>query len=262
MRKRLRESYEDFVIRDGVLKEYRGTDIDVVIPNEVTKVDDFVFAGNTKIQSITGKSVKEIGYRAFALCKNLLVIEFPYVAVIQAEAFQECYNLISLSLPSVKRVGKYAFDACKSIETVYMPILVSLNECAFCHCYSLEEITIPSSAWVARDAFYGTPIEDDIAEQLHLTEAVEDKDEPEATEPETKETETPDVEKMLRSMVKKYDGILQYGASFGEDEKQFMVAFDDETGKWIALDDNNEMIGDTDVDNLEDFIKELLEKEQ
>lgn len=233
MRKRLRESYEDFVIENDVLIKYNGTSRDVVIPDNVKIIGERAFMQNEYIEYIDTNNTAEIKERAFVNCMYLKSARLPKVKVIGEYAFAVNHNLNRVSMPEVERIDEGAFNECTSLFDVYINDMVDIHI----------------------SAFDNTPITDGVIRSFGLDEAVEDKEE-------TKGTETPDVEKILRSMVKKYDGILQYGASFGDDEKQFMVAFDDETGKWIALDDNNEMIGDTEADNLEDFIKELLDREQ
>ena len=45
----------DFVIEDGVLKDYKGTEQHVVIPDGVTEIDNYAFFGN-QICSITFSS--------------------------------------------------------------------------------------------------------------------------------------------------------------------------------------------------------------
>ena len=64
MRKRLRENYEDFVIKNGVLKEYRGMGTDVVVPDDVVAIGAFAFI-RTGVQRVTMPSVKDIDDLAF-----------------------------------------------------------------------------------------------------------------------------------------------------------------------------------------------------
>jgi hypothetical protein len=236
----------DFVIEDGVLLKYNGTEKDVVVPNEVVEIGDSAFYNNKFIQSISMPSIKRIDDAAFCLCKSITNID----------------------LPNVQEIGVSAFIYCTSLKSLIAPKVKIIKEHAFYHCGSLADVELPQNARVSKWAFDGTPIEDEIKERFPITERTARKSvrkpiKEYKEEIKVKETdETPDVEKILRSMVKKYDGILQYGASFGEDEKQFMVAFDDETGKWIALDDNNEMIGDADFEELDEFVAELLKDDE
>ena len=44
---------EDFIIRNGILKEYKGQGGDVVIPDGVTSIGDHAFVGCRSLTSIT-----------------------------------------------------------------------------------------------------------------------------------------------------------------------------------------------------------------
>lgn len=73
-----KESFEDndsgFIIVNNELIKYIGNDIDVIIPDNVTKIKEEAFKG-TPIQSIViPQSVLEIGNAAFAECKNLKTV--------------------------------------------------------------------------------------------------------------------------------------------------------------------------------------------
>lgn len=68
---------KDFVIENGVLKEYKGAGGKVVIPNGVTKIADYVFYYNDTITSITiPASVRQCGSRCFGGCTSLKEITF------------------------------------------------------------------------------------------------------------------------------------------------------------------------------------------
>ena len=67
----------DFIIENGVLKEYIGTGGDVVIPDGVTHIAEKAFSGYRTLRSITiPESVTEIGSFAFRACDAL---PFPTV---------------------------------------------------------------------------------------------------------------------------------------------------------------------------------------
>ena len=75
----------DFVIENGVLKEYKGQGGDVVIP----------------------EGVKSIGDSAFEYCKSLTSIVIPEsVTSIGDSAFWRCSSLTSVVIPEgVKSIG-------------------------------------------------------------------------------------------------------------------------------------------------------------
>lgn len=79
----------DFEIVNGVLKSYTGDGGDIIIPDSVTSIGDFVFEGNGTITSITiPESVTSIGLEAFWYCTNLTNIAIPSsVTYIGSHAF-------------------------------------------------------------------------------------------------------------------------------------------------------------------------------
>ena len=71
----------DFVIENGVLKEYKGTGGKVIIPNGVTEIDEFAFASatsaNMDIKQITvPNSVDKCGTGCFGALTSLKEITF------------------------------------------------------------------------------------------------------------------------------------------------------------------------------------------
>lgn len=80
------------------------------------------------------------------------------VTSIGYEAFYDCDNLYSLSLPAtVSEIDGYAFYDCSYLTSVNIPEGVTdINYCTFGECYSLPSITIPGSVtWIAQNAFSG-----------------------------------------------------------------------------------------------------------
>lgn len=70
---------KDFIIEDGVLLKYTGTNPIVNIPDSVTKIGDNALAKLTFIEQVTiPSSVKAFGYRVFDSDTNLMSINFEH----------------------------------------------------------------------------------------------------------------------------------------------------------------------------------------
>ena len=86
------------------------------------------------------------------------VIEGCPVTTIAAEAFKDCSNLTSVTIPeSVTTIGNYAFSECSSLTSVTIPEgVTSIGNYAFSECSSLTSVTIPSSVTsIGNNAFSG-----------------------------------------------------------------------------------------------------------
>ncbi|MGM9532166.1 leucine-rich repeat protein, partial [Intestinibacter sp.] len=144
------ETNSDFVIENGVLKEYKGESEDVVIPEEVTAIGDNAFKNCDTIESIVIPStVKSIGAYAFKACTGLTEITLPEgLETIGDYAFNSCTRLSSLDMPStLKTIGAHAFDSCRLATSLTLnDDLETIGEYAFNGCKSITgRVTLPSS---------------------------------------------------------------------------------------------------------------------
>ncbi|MGN0814508.1 MAG: leucine-rich repeat domain-containing protein [Candidatus Coproplasma sp.] len=151
---------EDFVIADGVLKEYRGNESDVAIPDGVKSIGDRAFSFCDNLTGITiPNSVKSIGEYAFSDCGNLTSITIPSsVKSIGDYAFSDCRNLTSITvLSGVKNIGENAFSFCKKLKNVTIPEGVkSIGYSAFSYCDNLTSVIIPDGVkYIGVKAFDG-----------------------------------------------------------------------------------------------------------
>ncbi len=120
-----------------------------IIPNSVTVINDYAFAGYTSLTSITiPNSVTSIGDYAFDNCSGLTSVTIPNsVTSIGARAFGGCWRLTSITIPnSVTSIGNLAFEWCEALTSVTIPNSVtSIGQGAFRDCTGLTSITIPNS---------------------------------------------------------------------------------------------------------------------
>lgn len=100
---------------------YRGNDINLVVPNGITAINDRALYNDTNIVSVTlPDSVTTIGQSAFLNCSNLQTVNFGNgVISIQFAAFMNCVALTSINLPeSVTTIGGSAFYGCNKISDI------------------------------------------------------------------------------------------------------------------------------------------------
>lgn len=131
----------DYFYINGLLLEG-----DVVIPDDVTSIGDYVFGNCKSITSVTiPDGVKSIGRSAFELCEGLTNITIPEsVTTIGDEAFNYCRVLASVTIPdSVTSIGEWAFSNCDQLASITIPGNVkTISKDAFFYCDNLESVTI------------------------------------------------------------------------------------------------------------------------
>ena len=97
-------------------------------------------------EKIDGKTVTEIGYRAFDECEKLKVIELPdSITTIGDYAFVCCYALEKIELPDgVTTIGDSAFMFCDTLEKIKFPDgITAIGKQAFYDCDNLGRIEFP-----------------------------------------------------------------------------------------------------------------------
>ena len=131
------------------------------IPNSVTSIDTYAFAGCSGLTSITiPNSVTSIGVATFLDCSGLTSIEIPNsVTSIGDHAFESCSGLTTITIPnSVTSIGVATFQDCSGLTSITIPNSVtSIGNAAFFSCSGLTSITIPNSVTsIGNAAFDGT----------------------------------------------------------------------------------------------------------
>lgn len=151
------------------------------IPDTVTLIDCYAFAGAGVNEVVVPDSVLEMGTHVFKDCSQLKSVKLSEnaenigawmfansgieslvvpksVREIGAHAFENCSSLKSVLMSNwVMALGKNAFENCTSLEEVVLSNnLVFINEETFLNCTALKELVIPFRvAYVNDRAFKG-----------------------------------------------------------------------------------------------------------
>ncbi len=140
---------DGFVIVRDAFYNYYGDAVQVIIPNQITKIETGAFADCTTIESILiPEGVTSIGNEAFSHCEALQSITIPdKVTSIGDYAFWNCENLKAITIPaSVMTIGDYAFSGCRNVTDLEISEgVTSIGDYAFDCCGNLTNITIPAS---------------------------------------------------------------------------------------------------------------------
>jgi hypothetical protein len=154
----------DFVVINGELVAYYGSDLDVVIPDTlgITSIGRAAFGDvnhNNKITSvIIPNGVISVGMQAFYQCKSLKSVTLPdSLTAIEESAFASCPGLTSISIPKgVTEIGWTAFWGDESLTSVNIAEGVKvIKNSAFADCTSLTSITIPASVTAIESTAFG-----------------------------------------------------------------------------------------------------------
>ena len=118
-----------------------------VIPDHVTKINDYSFFGCAKLTALTiPDSVTEIGSHGLWGLSGVESLILPGgLSKIAEKTFCECTSLKELYIPDgVREIEFRAFWDCKALKTVHLPdSLITLGEDAFYKC-PLSSVTIPA----------------------------------------------------------------------------------------------------------------------
>ena len=137
----------DFTIEAGVLKQYLGSENEIVIPQGVKTIGTGAFKGCMMEKIIIPNTVNIIENEAFQNCSKLTEILIPNsVGELGQSSFQGCSSLYRVELCSALHIGMSAFEDCTSLKKVIIPDGVkALGYYAFRNCTSLEIIDLPES---------------------------------------------------------------------------------------------------------------------
>lgn len=123
------EKQGDWVVINGSLIAYKGTEIDITIPNGVTSLGDgWCQYGGGDVRSVTlPNSVTKIGAGAFWYFSGISSIDIPNsVTYIGSRAFA-CTGLTKVVIPdSVTTIGNAAFEECQDLTDIVIPNSVTV----------------------------------------------------------------------------------------------------------------------------------------
>lgn len=139
---------EDFVIENGVLTRYIGTEDTIYLPTSITRIGEGAFYGSHVKNVTLPDSVKTIDTFAFEDCHSLKSINIPSsVTYIGQSAFVYCTSLTDITIPSsITEISIGTFAYCTSLKNVTIPNSVTtIGSAAFFNCTSLTSCTIPDS---------------------------------------------------------------------------------------------------------------------
>ena len=133
---------------------------DLVVPNSITKINNFTFEECYGLTSLTiPNNVTSIGNEAFAGCSGLTSLNIPNsVTSIGNGAFEGCSGLTSLTIPnSITTIDEFVFSGCSGLTSVTIPNNVtSIGFTAFGSCSGLTSVIIPNSVIsIGNEAFGG-----------------------------------------------------------------------------------------------------------
>lgn len=177
VRVRTRGNEKDFTINnDGIITKYRGTDVDLIIPDTIngitvtgikkgafnksevygltlpktiTEISKETFKDNKTLAYIEGEGILNIGQSALEGVKSLLEVDFPNLTMIDWYAFRKTSNLGSVCFEKLERIEDYAFDD-SGVYEFYGPSVTVVNASVFNECDFLEILYLPN--WIITES--------------------------------------------------------------------------------------------------------------
>lgn len=156
-----------FVICNGIIIRYVGTDKEIVLPEGIIGINPSAFS-NSSVEIITiSNTLKTIDDSAFENCSNLKVVKFgndSMLTEIGTRAFMNCKNLEEFTFSDdITSIGAYAFYNCISLKSANLTSshLQVIEEYTFTNCNSLTQLTLGSNIReIKKYAFYQNSLEE------------------------------------------------------------------------------------------------------
>jgi hypothetical protein len=106
----------------------------------VTDLGSIVFEGLAITNISGGVNVVTIGENAFGNCYDLTSVSLPNATIIGQGAFNSCTALTSVSLPSATTIGISVFGNCYALPTISLPNATIIGQGAFNSCTALTSV--------------------------------------------------------------------------------------------------------------------------
>lgn len=155
---RVANDISDFKIKDNVIIKYKGSSLNVIIPDGIRSIGNHAFKKSKIVSVDFPDSLIHIRSGAFCDCTSLKSVVIPEsVIVIESGSFWGCESLNSVQIPDgVKSIEKNTFSRCILLNSItFSENLNHIGDYAFSGCYSLKSLTIPKSVkYIGKDAFW------------------------------------------------------------------------------------------------------------
>lgn len=122
------------------------------VPNGVTSIDQYAFAGQNNLQTVNLNGVVTVGDHAFANCINIKTATMNSVRTVEKQAFYNCSSLSAVDFSKIDTIGNQAFYGCASLSTVSLNGIKEIGKQAFVYCNNIKAFTVTNSSNYSSDA--------------------------------------------------------------------------------------------------------------
>ena len=144
-----------YIIGDGLLYWYNKNRMNIVVPDTVKTIPEWLFNRCFADTVVLSKNITEIPEGAFRDSKCISITLGSRVRYIHGYAFTNCTNLESITIPdSVQWVAYRAFKDCTSLKYVDLGKIQDIATSLFENCTSLESLTLPDGINEIRGAAF------------------------------------------------------------------------------------------------------------
>lgn len=153
---------------------------EITIPENVNRLEDYLFCWSEKIEKVTvlSKKIEYIGRMAFDSCNNLQEVNFAgEVEYVGENAFEACYNLESFgNLTAMKKIGPWAFHSCRFKDFSMFKEVEEVGDCAFLEAFDPEEANWELVLPTTIKKIGGSAFDDADIHRIVISEAIEELD--------------------------------------------------------------------------------------